>query len=128
MLINNIVIEPMTSDFILWRCLHSGPLSHNTINQWPLDPKMPWERYRTRNKTLLLKLTQVYGSCAILARDSDLIIGVLRFYPKVVYEMEGAGFLCLQQDCDQLNAEQIRFEMIDIVDKEIQGLGVIDVE
>ena len=34
-----IVVEPMTEDFILWRCIHSGSLSHDTIDQWSPDDK-----------------------------------------------------------------------------------------
>jgi hypothetical protein len=94
----DIVIEMMTQDFILWRCLHDGPLSVDTIDRWAPDTEMPWVRYRARNKPLILKLTQIYGSCSVLARRGDSIIGQLRFYPKAVWEMEGAGFLCLQQD------------------------------
>jgi hypothetical protein len=45
-----------------------------------------------------MKLTRIYGACAILARDEDRIIGQLRFYPKAIYGIEGAGGLCLQQD------------------------------
>lgn len=93
-----IVIEMMTRDFILWRCLHSGPLSIDTIDRWASDAKMPWARYRARNKALIAKLMQTYGACAVLARCGNNIVGQLRFYPKAVWEMEGAGFLCLQQD------------------------------
>jgi len=93
-----IVIEMMTGDFILWRCLHGGPLSSETIEQWAPDAEMPWARYRARNKPLIAKLTEVYGACAVVARRGDGIVGQLRFYPKAVWEMEGAGFLCLQQD------------------------------
>jgi GNAT superfamily N-acetyltransferase len=93
-----VVVEPMTEEFILWRCLHAGPLSRDNIDQWPAASKMPWDRYRVRNAPLLLKLTRTYGACAIIARDGDKVIGQLRFYPKVVCEMEDAGFLCLQQD------------------------------
>jgi RimJ/RimL family protein N-acetyltransferase len=97
-MIEDVVVEPMTEEFILWRCLHSGPLSCNTIDQWPSDSPMPWERYRQRNVPLLAKLTRTYGACAIIARDGDRIVGQLRFYPKAVADMEGAGGLCLQQD------------------------------
>lgn len=93
-----IVIEPMTEKFILWRCLHGGPLSHGTIDQWPDDSALPLDRYRQRNLPLLTKLTRVYGACAIVARDGDRIVGQLRFYPRAVCNMEGAGGLCLQQD------------------------------
>ena len=97
-MIEDIVVEPMTEDFILWRCLHGGPLSRDTIDQWSPDDKMPWERYGARNKALLSKLTEVYGACAIVAREGDKVAGQLRFYPKAVWDMERAGFLCLQQD------------------------------
>jgi GNAT superfamily N-acetyltransferase len=97
-MIEGVVVEPMTEEFILWRCLHGGPLSRDTIDQWSSTDKMPWKRYRDRNIQLLMKLTRTYGSCAILARDGDLIVGHLRFYPKAVCDMEGAGGPCLQQD------------------------------
>jgi len=98
-MIEGIVIEPMTEEFILWRCLHGGPLSCKTIDRWSaLADNMPWERYRKRNLPLLEKLTRTYGACAILARDGDEIVGQLRFYPKVLYGVKGSGYLCLQQD------------------------------
>jgi GNAT superfamily N-acetyltransferase len=94
----DVIIEPMTEKFLLWRCLHSGPLSGRTIDRWPEDGGLDWEGYRARNIPLLKKLTQAYGSCAILARNGDQIVGQLRFYPKVIWDMENAGELCLQQD------------------------------
>ena len=97
-MIEDVVVEPMTEEFILWRCLHSGPLSCNTIDQWPSNSQMSWENYRKRNVPLLVKLTRTYGTCAIIARDDDKIVGQLRFYPKAVWAIEGAGGLCLQQD------------------------------
>jgi len=92
------VIEPMTADGLLWRCLHGGPVSRDLIGQRPPDNRLPWERYQRRNVPLLRKLTATYGACAFLARAGDEIVGHLRFYPKAVGEMNGAGFLCLQQD------------------------------
>ena len=97
-MIEDVVVEPMTEEFIMWRCLHHGPLARDTIDQWPSASTMPWVRYRDRNIPLLMKLTRTYGSCAIIARDGDQIVGLLRFYPKSVCDMEGAGGLCLQQD------------------------------
>ena len=94
----DIIVEPMTMEFILWRCLHSGPLSRETIDRWPTDGSIPWERYRQRNVPLLVKLTRTYGACAILARHKDRIVGQLRFYPKVVWDVQGPCGLCLQQD------------------------------
>jgi GNAT superfamily N-acetyltransferase len=99
MMVEDVIVEPMTEEFICWRCLQDGPLSRDTIDQWPsARSTMPWERYRERNTPLLRKLCQTYGTCAIVARDGDRIVGHLRFYPKSVCDMEGAGGLCLQQD------------------------------
>ena len=88
-MIEDVVVEAMTEEFILWRCLHDGPLSCKTIDAWP--------HYRDRNEPLLRKLIQTYGTCAIVASDGDQVVGQLRFYPKVVLAMNG-GWLCLQQN------------------------------
>jgi len=93
-----IVIEPMTETFILWRCLHSGPLSLSAIHRWPSASQIDWEQYRTRNIPLLVKITRTYGACAILARIGERIVGQLRFYPRVIWDMCSAGEMCLQQD------------------------------
>lgn len=95
---NDLVIEPMGEKFLLWRCLNSGPLSRGAIDVLPAGSRLPLERYRGRNLPLLVKLTRVYGACAILAREGDQVVGQLRFYPKAVCGMAGAGGLCLQQD------------------------------
>jgi GNAT superfamily N-acetyltransferase len=95
-MIEDVVVEPMTEEFILWRCLHGGPLSCKTIDLWPETSTMLLERYRERNMPLLRKLIRTYGTCAIVARDGDQVVGQLRFYPKVVRAMHG-GYLCLQQ-------------------------------
>jgi GNAT superfamily N-acetyltransferase len=97
-MIEDIIVEPMTKELILWRCLHGGPLSCETIDRWPSNSELLWERYRNRNVPLLAKLTRIYGACAIVARACDQIVGLLRFYPKAVWDMAGAGGLCLQQD------------------------------
>jgi GNAT superfamily N-acetyltransferase len=97
-MIEDVIVEPMSEEFIVWRCLHDGALTHDTIDKWSSESPIPWACYCTRNTHLLVKLTRTYGCCAILARDGDQVVGHLRFYPKAVYEMEGAGGLCLQQD------------------------------
>lgn len=93
-----ILIEPMTEKFILWRCLHYGPLTRETIDQWPSESQIDWERYRSRNLPLLLKLTRTYGACAIQARVDEKIVGQLRYYPKHICTQQDAGGLCLLQD------------------------------
>jgi len=94
----NVVIEMMSSEFILWRCLHGGPLTKQTVDQPRPHPHIPWDRFRTRNVPLLARLTETYGSCAVIARDGDQIVGQLRFYPKIVCTMAAPEpALCLQQ-------------------------------
>jgi hypothetical protein len=96
-MLDNLVVEPMGQDFLLWRCLHGGPVSRRTIESLPPNPEVEWAYVRARNIPLLEKLTRTYGSCAILARDGDDVVGTLRFYPKALLSFgEGAGF-CLQQ-------------------------------
>lgn len=99
-MLDDIQIEPMTGDCILWRCLHSGPISCSDLDVLPSDNTLPWERYWRRNMPLLQALTRAYGACAILAREGGRIVGHLRFYPKAVWDMPGAGQLCLQQEFD----------------------------
>jgi GNAT superfamily N-acetyltransferase len=96
--LDKLLIKPMADDFILWRCLHHGPLSPANIAQLPAKGKLPFTLMQSRNIPLLEKLIRLYGSCAILARDGDLVVGVVRFYPKDIWQMKGAGYLCLQQE------------------------------
>jgi hypothetical protein len=94
----NIVVESMTESFILWRCLHGGPLSKNTIYKFPKNKGDEWEVHRLINIPLLKKIIETYGTCAIHARAGDQIVGFLRFYPKILFSIKEAGTLCLQQD------------------------------
>lgn len=109
-----ITIEPMTEDFILWRCLHSGPLSKQTMEQYPGKEGqiVNFKKIRGINIPLLKKLIKTYGTCAIVARDGDEIIGVLRFYPKAVMDMEKAGYMCLQQDHPAGPVEDLIYEQL----------------
>ena len=97
-MIDTIVIEPMTRDLIMWRCLHDGPLSKDTIERWDPDSGIPWNDFRSRNVPLLEKLVDTYGTCMILAKDGKDVVGMLFFVPKAVLSMDGAGFFCLQQN------------------------------
>jgi hypothetical protein len=97
-ILEDLVVNPMGEDFILWRCLHQGPLSPRNIEFPQPNPEVDWPSTRVRNVPLLVKLTRTYGACAILARDGDDVVGSLRFYPKALcsFGPGGAGF-CLQQ-------------------------------
>ncbi len=94
----DVTITTMTQDFLLWRCLHGGPLDRRSIEQWEPNSSMPWAALRARNVPLLRKFTQVYGACAVVALAGERVVGQLRFYPKHVCSLSGAGGMCLQQD------------------------------
>jgi len=90
-------ITPMKEEFILWRCLHSGPLSQSNIDEYPRTEAGRCVAHRAINVPFLCKMIKTYGTCAMLARDVGQTVGFLRFYPKILNSMHGAGQLCLQQ-------------------------------
>jgi hypothetical protein len=93
-----LAVGPMERDFILWRCLHDGPLGPGTIDRPAPHPEIDWPSTQARNLPLLGKLVETYGSCAILAKAGDDAVGTLRFYPKVLCEFgSGGAAFCLQQ-------------------------------
>ncbi len=96
-MLGNVTIEPMTEDFILWRCLHGGPLTEEGIDELPSDRRNVWEARQAANPSVLKEITKAYGTCAMLARDGDLIVGSLRFYPKALcFANDDFAALCLQ--------------------------------
>jgi len=92
-----IEIKPMTEDFILWRCLHGGLLSKENIEKLPDEHADNLKKCRPINVPLLKKLIKTYGTCAILAKDGDLVVGTLRFYPKIFFSDGSISGFCLQQ-------------------------------
>lgn len=97
-MLNDLVVEMMSADFILWRCLHGGPLTRENLDQPGPSTDVPWDQIRSRNRPLLAKLTETYGACAVIVRDGDQIVGQLRFYPQAICELAAAGpGFCLQQ-------------------------------
>jgi len=93
----DVVVEMMPADFILWRCLHGGPLRRDNLERYEQHPQTDWPVLRARNVPLLRKLTEVYGACALFAREGDRIVGTLRFYPRAVWALAGSQGFCLQQ-------------------------------
>ena len=96
-MLEDVVIRPMSTGFILWRCLHSGPLDEANIEATKPHPKVDWAAHNAINVPLLSKLIRTYGTCAMLAWDRDRVVGYIRFYPKVINDMPDAGHMCLQQ-------------------------------
>ena len=93
-----VVVEMMTGEALLWRCLHGGPLTVGSLEEPGPDGNVPYAAFRARNRRLLENLTDTYGACAVAARVGETFVGHLRFYPKAVREMAAPGQgLCLQQ-------------------------------
>lgn len=94
-----LVVEMMSRDAILWRCLHGGSLTTDSIEQWAQNGSLPWARLRDRNLPFLKNLMDTYGACAVVARIGELFVGHLRFYPKAVWALaESSLGMCLQQE------------------------------
>jgi hypothetical protein len=94
-----LVVEMMSENSILWRCLHAGSLTADSIENWNQDGNIPWPEFRARNLRVLKNLTDTYGACAVIARRGSFFIGHLRFYPKAVLDLARPGLgMCLQQE------------------------------
>ena len=79
-------ICPMDKDFILFRCLHNGPLSPSNIETKSMNiVSLPKEQL-DRNKKFLARLVDAYGSCAMLAMENDSVVAHARFYPQIIYD------------------------------------------
>ncbi|MFZ7104477.1 MAG: hypothetical protein ACOWWO_17735 [Peptococcaceae bacterium] len=99
-MIDRLVVEPMTENFLVWRCLHGGALEPANIDHPMSNPEIDWQYIKTRNVPLLKKLITTYGTCALIVRDGDSIVATLRFYPKALctfIDTEGGLGFCLQQ-------------------------------
>jgi len=90
----SLLLKPMDGSFLLWRCLHDGPVTRKNLDVPPNESRLPFHKTAI---PLLKKLTELYGSAAILAWEQDKVVGLLRFVPKAVSRMEGGGEFCLLQ-------------------------------
>lgn len=94
-----IVTEMMSEQNLVWRCLHGGPLTADSIDAPGPDGHVPFGTFRARNLTFLGNLVRTYGVCAVAARQGEAVVGHLRFYPKAVRDLAAPGLgLCLQQE------------------------------
>jgi hypothetical protein len=117
-----IVVEMMSGENLIWRCLHGGPLTAASVDAPGPDGHVPFRAFRARNLSFLRNLVRAYGACAVMARQGEAVVGHLRFYPKAVRDLAAPGLgLCLQQDFPSGLAEDLgrrRFPQIDeIADK-----------
>ena len=77
---------PMDKEFILFRCLHNGPLSPSNIVTKSMNVASVSGKQLDRNKQFLARLVNAYGSCAMLAWEDDSVVAHARFYPQVIYD------------------------------------------
>ena len=73
-------ICPMGRDFILFRCIHCGPLSPSNIGTMSENMEGMSGEQLDRNKEFLARIIDAYGSCAMLAMEGDLVVAQARFY------------------------------------------------
>ncbi len=122
---------PMKKDFILFCCLHCGLLSPSSIEEKCSLPK----GQSNRNKKLLARLIDTYGSCAMLAMEGDSVVAHARFYPETIYNQ--FEFCCqdpnhaITQEMVEMNlppltnlAERILRITCFFVHKDYQGQGL----
>lgn len=100
----------MDKSNILSRCLHGGPVLIDEMEiqipelkvQDPIDKSVN-QIPKGTVKHFLTKICDLYGSCAVLTYDAKKVVGLLRFYPKQVFDMldDNTGFrlncVCIQQ-------------------------------
>lgn len=95
---------PMNKDFILFYCLHCGPLSPSTIDEKCSLPK----EQSNRNKKLLARLIDTYGSCAMLAMEGDSVVAHARFYPQIIYNQFK---FCCQDPKHAITQEMVKMNL-----------------
>ena len=95
---------PMNKDFILFCCLHCGLLSPSSIEEKCSLPK----GQSNRNKELLARLIDTYGSCAMLAMEGDSVVAHARFYPQIVYDQFN---FCCQDPNHAITQEMVEMKL-----------------
>jgi GNAT superfamily N-acetyltransferase len=94
----------MNKDFILFCCLHCGLLSPSTIEEKCSLP----EGQSNRNKKLLTRLIDTYGSCAMLAMEGDSVVAHARFYPETIYNQFE---ICCQDPSHAITQEMVEMKL-----------------
>ena len=99
---------PMNQDFILFCCLHGGLLSPASIEEKCGLPK----EQLNRNKKLLARLIDAYGSCAMLAMEGESVVAHARFYPQAIYNQFA---FCCQDPNHAITQEMVEMKLAPLV-------------
>jgi len=101
----------MDKDFILFRCVHFGPLSPSNIEKMSMNALGLSKEQCDRNKKFLSRLIDVYGSCAMLAKEDDFVVGQARFYPQVIFDLIGQKHICCQDPKFDVAQQMIEMDL-----------------
>ena len=104
-------ICPMDKAFILFRCIHFGPLSPTNIEKMNMNAGGLSKEHFDRNKIFLTRLIDIYGSCAMLAIEGDLVVGQARFYPQVIFDHSGQKYICCHDSRFDLTQQMIEMDL-----------------
>ncbi|MFX1346454.1 MAG: hypothetical protein ACFFBC_15580 [Promethearchaeota archaeon] len=83
----------MDKELFLCKCMHGGPVFEKDLGR--TIPAVSEEIV----KKILYTAIEKYGSCAVLAIDTDLynaVVGLLFFYPKIYYDFLNEAHPCIQ--------------------------------
>jgi ribosomal protein S18 acetylase RimI-like enzyme len=107
-------ICPMDKAFILFRCVHFGPLGLSNIEKMSMNVPGLSEEQFDRNKKFLARLIDIYGSCAMLAIEGDLVVGHARFYPQIIFDLAGQRHICCQEPRFAVTQQMVEMELATI--------------
>lgn len=101
-------ILPIDKDFVLFRCVHWGPLSASNIETAPVEIPGLLEGQFERNRRFLTRVINAYGSCGMLAMDGDSAVGHVRFYPQIICDQHQ---FCCQDPNNAITQEMVEMNL-----------------
>lgn len=101
-------IRAMDKDFVLFRCIHWGPLSPSNIETAPAEIPNLLDGQFERNRRFLTRAIDAYGSCGMLAMDGDFVVGHIRFYPQIICDQHR---FCCQDPNNAITQEMVEMNL-----------------
>ncbi|MDP2898445.1 MAG: GNAT family N-acetyltransferase [bacterium] len=101
-------IRAMDKDFVLFRCVHWGPLSPSNIETAPANIPGLLEGQFERNRRFLTRVIDAYGSCGMLAMDREFVVGHVRFYPQAICDQHR---FCCQDPNNAIKQEMVEMNL-----------------
>ncbi|MFC1650898.1 GNAT family N-acetyltransferase [Candidatus Latescibacterota bacterium] len=104
-------ILPMNKDFLLFKCIHCGPLDSSNIETKNRSGETVSKEQFERNRKFLARLIDTYGSCAMLAIEGNSVVAHVRFYPKII--LDRFEFCCHVSDY-AITSEMVEMDLPEI--------------